>query len=389
MNELSTEIMAALAKKEDVGEIIRQAVEQAVNGLLKNELTVFLGYQAYQRPDQTNNYRNGSYERQLTTKYGDITVQVPRDRTGEFKQQTIDRYQRRTDSLEDMVIHLYRRGITTKEIAELMEKMYGSYYTPATMSNITQNIAEQVERFHQRPLAAKYAVVYVDATYVHLRRDTVENEAVYIMIGIRPDGRKEVMNYTIAPTESKTIWEEQLQNIKEQGVEQVLLFVADGVVGLTDAVAHYFPKAKLQRCLVHVARNFTAKVRITDRQQINADFRQVRQAPTLVAAKEALTAFIAVWGKKYPSLKKLAQQEHLFTYYAFPKAIRGSIYSTNLIESFNKGFKSNIRKKQQFPNEDSLSRFTVTQCLDYNDRNAGRTHRGFASCQDTLDSMFD
>jgi len=135
MNELSTEIMAALAKKEDVGEIIRQAVEQAVNGLLKNELTAFLGYQAYQRPNQADNYRNGIYERQLTTKYGEIKVQIPRDRTGEFEQHTIDRYQRRTDSLEDMVIHLYRRGITTREIAELMEKMYGHYYTPATTSN--------------------------------------------------------------------------------------------------------------------------------------------------------------------------------------------------------------------------------------------------------------
>jgi len=135
MNGLSTEIMAALAKKEDVGEIIRQAVEQAVNGLLKNELTAFLGYQAYQRPDKADNYRNGIYERQLTTKYGEIKVRIPRDRTGEFEQHTIDRYQRRTDSLEDMVIHLYRRGITTREIAELMEKMYGHYYTPATTSN--------------------------------------------------------------------------------------------------------------------------------------------------------------------------------------------------------------------------------------------------------------
>lgn len=318
-----------------------------------------------------------------------FTVQVPRDRAGQFEQQTIERYQRRTDSLEDMVIHLYRRGITTKEIAELMEKMYGSYYTPATMSNITQNVAEQVERFHQRKLADKYAVVYVDATYVHLRRDTVENEAVYIMIGIRPNGRKEVLNHTIAPTESKTIWEEQLQIIKGQGVQQVLLFVADGVIGLTDAVAQHFPKAKLQRCLVHVARNFTAKVRVSDRKPINDDFRDVRQSATSVAAKQALTVFIDKWGKKYPSLKKLAQEENLFTYYAFPKAVRHSIYSTNLIESFNKVFKANLKKKQQFPNEDSLARFTVTQCLDYNDRYAGRTHRGFASCRDTFDSMFE
>lgn len=115
-----------------------------------------------------------------------------------------------------------------------MEKMYGSYYTPATMAKITQNVTEQVERFHQRSLAEKYSVVYVDATYVHLRRDTVENEAVYFMIGIRSDGHKEVLNYTIAPTESVTIWKEQLQAIQAQDVQQVLLFVADGVVGLSD-----------------------------------------------------------------------------------------------------------------------------------------------------------
>ena len=389
MNELNTEIIAALANKQDIGEVFRHSLEDAVNDLLQAELTAFLGYQSYQRPEEIDNYRNGYYLRKLTTKYGELTLQVPRDRTGEFKQQTITPYQRRTDSLEDMVTHLYRHGITTREIADIIEKMYGHYYTPATMSNITQNVAEQVAHFHQRKLANKYAVVYMDSTYVHLRRDTVENEAVYIMIGIKPDGHKEVLNYTIAPTESATIWEEQLQRIKEQGVEQVLLFIADGVVGLNNSIAKYFPKAKLQRCLVHVIRNLTHKVRVSDRKLISNEFRDVRQSASLSEAKESLSRFIETWGHKYSFVRKLADIDDLFAYFSFPKAIRGSIYSTNVIESFNDYFKANIKKKQQFPNEESLDRYAGVQCLDYNNRNLGRIHKGFGVCQDTLESMFD
>lgn len=314
---------------------------------------------------------------------------MPRDRVGAFNTTTLAPYQRHTDSLEETVIQLYSHGVTNREIAELIDHMYGAYYSPQTISNITDVMTNQVELFQKRKLSEKYAVVYVDATYVHLRRDTVENEAVYIMIGIRPDGLKEVLGYAIAPTESTTIWEELMIDVKARGVEQILLFVADGVVGLQSTLAKRFPRTQFQRCLVHVARNFTAKVRVTERKAINDEFRAVRQSPTREEAENAMKAFVKTWGVTYPAIKKLGELDDLFTYYGFPLAIRGSIYSTNLIESFNKTFKVNMRKKQQFPNEEALDRYVVTQCLNYNAGCIGHHHRGFASCSDTLESMFD
>lgn len=389
MTQLNTELLSALANRQDITEVFRAQLETTINLLLTTELTAFLGYEPYDRPPDAHNYRNGYSKREIDTAYGKIAVQMPRDRIGAFNTPTLTPYQRHTDSLEDMVIQLYRHGITNRQIALLIDHMYGAYYSPQTVSNITSVMTEQVERFQKRRLSRQYVVVYVDATYVHLRRDTVENEAVYIMIGIRPDGVKEVMGYAIAPTESATMWKEMMADVKARGVKQILLFVADGVVGLTNAIAKHFPNALFQRCLVHVARNFTVKIRMSDRKAINEDFRAVRKSPTRKEAEEAMEKFIKTWGANYPAIDKLKKLDNLFTYYGFPPAIRGSIYSTNLIESFNKTFKSNLRKKQQFPNEQSLDRYVVTQCLNYNARCHTRTHRGFASCCDTLESMFD
>ncbi|UZD26736.1 IS256 family transposase [Lacticaseibacillus paracasei] len=389
MTQLNTELLSALANKQDITEVFRLELETTINHLLVTELTAFLDYEPYNRPADAHNYRNGYSKREIDTAYGRITVQMPCDRVGAFNTPTIAPYQRHTDSLEETVIQLYRHGVSNREIAELIDHMYGAYYSPQTISNITDVVTEQVELFQMRGLSTEYAVVYVDATYVHLRRDTVENEAVYIMIGIRPDGLKEVLGYAIAPTESATIWEELMIDVKARGVEQILLFVADGVVGLQSTIAKHFPKAQFQRCLVHVARNFTAKVRMAERKAINDDFRAVRQSPTREEAENAMEAFVEAWGATYPSIKKLGKLDNLFTYYGFPPAIRGSIYSTNLIESFNKTFKVNMRKKQQFPNEESLDRYVVTQCLNYDDGRIGHCHRGFASCCDTLESMFD
>ncbi|ARN91440.1 IS256 family transposase [Levilactobacillus brevis] len=383
MPQLNTELLSALANKQDITEVFRLELETTINHLLTTELTAFLDYEPYNRPADARNYRNGYSKREIDTVYGRITVQMPRDRVGAFNTPTLAPYQRHTDSLEETVIQLYSHGVTNREIAELIDHMYGAYYSPQTISNITDVVTNQVELFQKRGLSDKYTVVYVDATYVHLRRDTVENEAVYIMIGIRPDG------HAIAPTESATIWEELMIDVKARGVEQILLFVADGVVGLQSTIAKHFPRAQFQRCLVHVARNFTAKIRVTERKAINDEFRAIRQSPTREEAESAMEAFVATWGVTYPAIQKLGKLDDLFTYYGFPLAIRGSIYSTNLIESFNKTFKVNMRKKQQFPNEEVLDRYVVTQCLNYNAGRIGHRHRGFVSCSDTLDSMFD
>lgn len=390
MTQFNKEIMAALAQKQDLDEVFRQHLETAINDLMHEELSSFLGYEPYDRQGfNSGNSRNGHYLRTFKTKYGELNLEVPRDRNGAFNTQTIPSYQRQTDGLEATVVQLYEKGITTSEIADLIEKMYGAHYTPQTVSNLTKVVDQQVNAFKTRPLASRYAVIYVDATYLPLRRDSVAKEAVHIAIGIRPNGMKEVLAYQVAPTESSTVWEELLVDIQQRGVKEVLLFVADGLVGLTNTIGDHFPKAKLQQCLIHVSRNIEAHVRTKDRQEVLNDFKLIHQAATMDDAKQALADFIDKWQKAYPKVTgKLENNPHLLTCFTFPAAIRSSIYSTNLIESFNKKLKRQTKKKEQFPNEPALERVLVTVIRDYNGQNFERTHRGFKKIQDTLESMY-
>ncbi len=194
-----------------------------------------------------NKCKNGSYTRTLHTEYGDLQMKIPRGRNGEFKQQTIAPYKRSKDTLESFIIHLFQKGVIMAEIADLIEKMYGHYYTPQTISNMTKVISEQTEAFQQRSLSDRYVCVYLDATYVAVGRNTVSKKARYIAIGIREDVSKEVLAYMLAPTESAFNWQEPLQNIKECGIHQVLLFVSDGLKGMVDVISSVFRKAQYQK----------------------------------------------------------------------------------------------------------------------------------------------
>lgn len=390
MNQFTKEIVTALAQNQDLDLIFKDHLELAVNELLQNELSVFLGYERYDRAGfNSGNSRNGNYLRTFKTKYGELNLAVPRDRNGEFINHTLPAYQRQTDQLEQTVIQLYQKGITTHEISDLMEKMYGAYYTPQTVSNLTKVVNEQVEAFKSRTLSEKYAVIYLDATYLPLRRDTVAKEAVHIAIGIQPNGHKEVLSYKIAPTESGAIWAEVLADLKQRGVQQNLLFVADGLVGLVSAVGKYYPEAVIQQCLVHVSRNIAHHIRVKDRKDVLDDFKLIHQSPDKQTAEHSLANFINRWRKRYPKVTQgLLENQKLLTCFDFPPAIRASIYSTNLIESFNKKFKRQTKKREQFPNEESLERTLMTVILDYNDKFDQRVHKGFNMVEDTLESMF-
>ena len=390
MNELTTEIIAALAQKQDLDEVFRHHLEIAINQLLQTELAEFLGYERYSYAGiNTGNNRNGSYERSFDTKYGQLNLTIPRDRNGRFENHTLPAYGRHSDNLETTVIQLYTKGMTTAEIAELIEKMYGAHYSKATVSNMTKAVNEQVQAFQQRRLASQYAAIFLDATYLPLKRDTVQKEAVHIAIGIRPDGTKEVLNYQVAPTESTGIWTELLGTLIKQGVKDVLLFVADGLVGLDEGLNRHFPKAKRQRCLVHVGRNLMNKVRVKDRKAVISDFKQVHRAANREAAELKLNEFANNWHQTYPKLiKDLLKMPNLLTFMDFPPAIRQSLYATNLIENFNKHLKRTTHHKEQFPTEDSLDRFLVSQFNVYNEKSLKRIHRGFKGLQDTLEASF-
>ena len=312
---------------------MHKEIQNAVNQLLEAELTAFLGYDPYAKSGwNSGNSRNGIYYRKVDTQFGQIEIQVPRDRNGEFHQHTLPDYKQHSDVLESMIIKLYAKGVTTREIADLIEKMYGSHYSPAQVSNISKQMIPRVEA-----------------------------------------------------------WIEMLQNMRSRGLKQVELFLSDGVVGMKTALAKTYPKAHFQRCLVHVMRNICNKVRVDDRETIMNDFKQIHKQSNKTAAVQTLHAFYNKWNKAYNHvIRNLKDIEpDLLVFYNYPKQIRPSIYSTNMIESFNNVVKRKAKPKAEFPSEQSLDTFIGIQAMSYNDRYFNRIHKGFGQVQDTLESYFE
>ena len=380
MEQFTKDLTKTLLSNGDVKELFRQQLEKAINQILQAELTSLLGYDPYERNGfKANNYRNGQYFRLIDSEYGKLKIAVPRDRQGKFHNHLLPAYSRRQDALETTIIQLYSKGVTTREIADLIEKMYGSYYSATTVSNITAQVTEQIEAFHQRTIKANYVCLFLDATYLPLRRDTVQREAVYIALGITPTGIKEVLDYRIAPSENAEVWSEMAADLKQRGLKQVQLIIADGMVGLQPALLHAFPKAKFQRCLVHVMRNISTHVRLKDREVILNDFKQLHSVTNKTEAHKMLADFYSTWEKQYTNLISHIRsiEKELLAFLAFPAAIRPTIYSTNIIESLNKKIKRKTKAKEQFPNEKSLDNFIGVQVISYNEKNFNRIHRGF------------
>lgn len=389
MTNFTTEIMETLINKGDLDDLFRRHLELAINTLLQAELTAFLDYEKYNRTGfNSGNSRNGNYSRSFKTEFGELNLAIPRDRNGEFSQQTLPAYKRSNDSLETTIIQLFQKGITMSEISELIEKIYGHYYTPQTISNITQIVSEDVVAFKERSLESQYSIIFMDATHIPLKRQTVSKKAVYIVIGIRLDGTKEVLGFSIAPTGSSYVWKEILQDLKDRGLEEVLLVATDGLSGINDSIHSIYPNAQFQQCCVHISRNIAHKVRVSDRQEVCNDFKLVYQAASKEEAMNQISFMIDKWKKQYPRVVKLLMNPAILTFYNFPPSIRRTIYSTNLIEGFNKQLKKYTKRKEQFPNEESLERFLVSQFNNYNQKFLCRIHKGFKEIQDTLESMF-
>lgn len=357
-------------------ELIRANLEIAINELLKDELTAVLQYEKYERVDN-DNYRNGSYHRDFNTSYGVLHLNIPRDRKNAFQSPIVPKYERKDATTEETILKLFQTGLTNDEIANIVEALYAKKYSKGTISNITNQVVANIDKFNARVIQSHYAVIYTDATCISLRRDSVAKEAVYIALGIRANGNKEVLGYKIAPTESCEVWKELLQDLKSRGLKSVSLFCTDGLAGFTNVVEELFDHPKIQRCLVHVSRNIASKVRVHDRKAILEDFKEVYNKDNKEAALTQLEIFKKAW-YKYPSiLKTLDENAYLFTFYEFPKEIKASIYTTNIIEGLNKQIKKKTNRKEQFPTEESLEKFLVSMFEDYNAKFLNRVHKGF------------
>ena len=390
MPDFITDLSLTLGNSEGFKELFRRRMEDIVNTLLETEMTTFLGYEKHSSEGwNTGNSRNGFYKRKVATEFGELHLLVPRDRRGAFKSRTVPAHLRHTDGLEATVIQLYSHGVTTREISNLIEQMYGHHYAPATVSHMAKAVDAQVAEFHSRTVAKRYAVIYADATYLDVRRDSVAKEALHVILGITPEGYKEILDYALYPSESAGNYKEMLQGLKKRGLQEVLLFVSDGLNGLPSALQEESPKAKHRSCWVHLSRRIARLVRKSERKDVPEALKSVYRADDAGSAEKALQGFLTEYGKKYPSLKKVFERrESLFSFFDFPAEIRRSLYTSNPIESCNKNLKQQTKKKEQFPNEESLDRFVCAFYSEYNRKRGSHVQKGFKEAYPKLMEMF-
>lgn len=391
MTNNNTDLLNTLVGTGSLQEEVRLMLQRELRAALQAELTAVLGYE---KGDPigwgTGNSRNGEYSRKIDTKFGRLDIAVPRDRNGEFKQHTLPRYDRRAKDITDIIIELYSRGMSDREIADFTKQIYGNYYSPSTISDITKALSKRAEAFHSRQFMSPYPFIFMDATYLNLRRDSVGKEALHVIMGITPDGHKEILDFALFPTESAANYESMLMDLKERGLTGVLLGISDGLSGMEDMVKRVFPRADHQSCWVHLQRNIMRLVRQKDRETIASELKIVYTASNAEEAQIQLEKFVKHNEHNYPKIRTFfSGKTNLFNYYNFPRPIWKTIYTTNLIESNNKNLKRRTKPKEQFPNEASLDRFVAIIYSRYNDKMSEQTHFGFRMAEYDLRSMIE
>ena len=353
----------------DVNSIMRDMMSVILEGALDEELDQELGYSKYDyRNKETDNSRNGHSQKTMHTSYGDMEIDIPRDRKGEFEPQIIKKYQNTvTQDMEEKIISMYAKGMTTGDIESHMRELYDIDISDSTISRITDKILPIVKEWQERPLEEIYAVVFMDAIHYHVRHEgRIVKRAVYIAIGIDMDGHKDVLGMYVGQNESAKFWLSILNGLKNRGVQDILIACVDGLTGFPQAIEAVYPETEVQQCIIHQIRNTTKFVSYKEIKTLMADLKRVYAAPTEEIALSELDAFDEKWSGKYPKIAKSWKDNwaNLSTYFKYPEAVRKLIYTTNTIEGFNRQLRKVTKSKTVFPSDDSLLKMLYLATMD-------------------------
>jgi len=326
--------------------------------MLEAELTAHLGYPRHASDGRNSgNSRNGKRSRQLRTSSGDTTIQVPRDRNSTFQSPLLDAYQTSTNELEDKIIGLYAKGMSARDIQDTLHQAYGVEVSPATISTVTDKVWSLVEAWQNRPLAAIYPIVYLDAIHLKLRRDgKVANTAVYIVLGVDLDGQRDVLGHWVGDGgEGANFWLSVVTDLQSRGVTDIFIACIDGLTGFKDAIQAVFPRTQIQRCIIHQVRQSLTYVSWKDRKAFVADLRTIYQAPTREAAETRLLELSERWSASYPMAVRSWEThwEDLATMFDYGAEIRRLIYTTNSIEGYNRQLRKVTKTKGAFPSDEA------------------------------------
>lgn len=353
---------------QDIQDMLKDLLGDTLQGMLEAELDEELGYTRYDyKNKETDNSRNGYSKKTVISSLGEIDLDIPRDRNGEFEPQVVRKNQTDISSIEDQVLSMYAKGMTTRDISSHLKDVYGVDASAEMISRMTDRILPIAKEWQCRPLERKYAVVFMDAVHFHVREDNrTVKKAVYVAIGIRLNGLKEVLGMWIGGNESAKYWLGVLNEIKNRGVEDIMIVSVDGLTGFVDAINAVFPKAEIQRCIVHQIRYTSKFVSYKDIKVFMKDLKTVYQAPTEEIALENLDVLEETWGKKYPTSISSWRNNwpQLSTYFKYPNEIRKIIYTTNSIENFNRGLRKVTKSKAIFPTDDALFKSIYLAMVD-------------------------
>ena len=360
-NEVLDQILKDYEKPEDLlseNGLLQQLTKALVERALKGELTHHLGYEKHSPTgNNSGNSRNGTTPKVLKGKRGQVEIEVPRDRNGKFEPQLVKKNQTRFDGLDEKIISLYARGMTTREIQGHLEEIYGVDVSPSLISNVTDAVLEEVRAWQSRPLDAVYPILYLDALQVKVRSGgRVISKAIYLAFGVNLNGLKEVLGIWASDNEGSKFWLQIITELKNRGVQDIFIACVDGLKGFPEAIEAIYPNTQIQLCIVHLVRHSLFYVSHKDRKEVAADLKLIYQAPALEEADYQLGKFADKWSETYPVVVKSWQQNwtRVIPMFAFAPEIRKAIYTTNTIESLNMTLRKIIKNRAMFPSDEAV-----------------------------------
>ena len=360
--ELLASLLAAYKKPEDLigaNGLLKQLTKLLVEKALDAELTEHLGHERHEAvANAGGNTRNGKSKKILKGEFGELPIEVPRDRQGTFEPQLITKHQTRWSGFDDKIISLYARGMTVREIQSHLEEMYGTEVSPSLISTVTDAVADEVKAWQARPLDAIYPIVYLDCIHVKVREGAVRVKAVYLAIGITMNGEKEVLGLWLAQTEGAKFWLQVVTELRNRGVQDIFIACVDGLKGFPDAIEAVFPKAVVQLCIVHMVRHSLNYVSWKRRKEVAADLRRIYTSATAEEAELMLGEFEARWDAEYLPIGQSWRRnwERLTPFFDYPPEIRKVIYTTNAIESVNMSLRKLTKNRGSFPSDEALTK---------------------------------
>jgi len=352
------ELLAGKSTEEIVGPngLLKQLTKALVERAMNAEMSHHLGYEKHAAGGRgSGNNRNGKSRKKIQGDFGSVEIEVPRDRNGSYDPKIIPKHERRFAGFDEKILSMYARGMTTRDIQGHLEEMYGVEVSPALISEVTDGVMEEVKAWQSRPLEPIYPIVYLDALMVKMRHEgRVENRAVFVGIGVNLEGVKEVLGLWTSATEGAKFWLQILTEIRNRGVNDILIACVDGLKGFPEAIQSVYPKTQVQLCIVHMVRASLNYVTWQDRKKIVADLKPIYKAATADEAERELVEFETKW-PKYPAIARLwrEQWERVIPFFAFPLEVRKVVYTTNAVESLHMSLRKIIKTRGSFPTEEA------------------------------------